>query len=562
MTLASDLSVSSMVASDLDTIWETFEKNGNFENSPSLGLFEHGAIASTVTVEPGTSRTVTFVLSWHFPNRVVAQELIGNAYINTYRSASDVSDDVIRRLPSIWRSLQSWDLLTSGTSLPTSIEDELRNSLAQLYKTSFCSTDGRWRSWDSFSDPVLSSMDMNLYRALPLLYFGPEMLTSLLRAFAAAQAPDGSIPNNLGNGQRYSIDEQVRKSSLQPVNNGATPAFFILSFALFKTTGSQAFLKEMWPHLLKAMSWQLSITTTEGLPSNLPALSDWASEDQENLLLQDAVLHLTGLQALLQMAEVINRTQDVPHLKPLVSAGTKSLQTIFSSSSGYRHFAKEVQEIDQLNADRHIFSGFLWASMLNLDESFDNAQVSGFLERISKNNDPALLPHQSKKRRTPVHVDSFMPANAMSWAALNVLHSKSHTESFDVLSKLHDHQRTELADSWGHYEFLSVADGLPTANPHHASHLSIWFTLASLTGQRYDASQKRLSFSPRMGNGTSLPFFIPHAKGLLIAQKSGKFILQVVSGRLELKQLEIGQNILYRDILLEEGQMIELKPHN
>ena len=226
--------MTSMVASDLEEIWETFANQGHLENRASLGLFEHGAAATSVLVEPGTSRTVTFILSWFFPNRVIAGSPVGNGYAARYTSASDVNSDVVSRLPEIWRSLRAWDTLLHASTLPSNLQNGLRNSLGQLFKTSFYSSDDRWRSWDSFSDPSLSSMEENLHRALPLLYLAPEMLTSLLRAYAAAQLPEGRIPASLGNGQRYGIDEHRSANRANAADNGATPIFFCALVCAFQ----------------------------------------------------------------------------------------------------------------------------------------------------------------------------------------------------------------------------------------------------------------------------------------------------------------------------------------
>lgn len=149
---------------------------------------------------------------------------------------------------------------------------------------------------------------------------------------------------------------------------------------------------------------------------------------------------------------------------------------------------------------------------------------------------------------------------AMNWAASNIQYGKSTSRSFDILNKLYEHQEKALADAWGQYDTLSMTDGMPLANPHHVSHLAVWFLLAALSGQRYDAANKKLTLSPKMGNGARIPFFIPEAKGMITVQRSGRFLLEIISGRLELKTLAVGENILYRDMLIEEGQVVQLKP--
>lgn len=548
MEFSSNLSVTSKVASELDDIWETFDDKGNFENETAFGLFQHGAIATALVLEPGASRTVSLVLSWHFPNRTIAAQQVGNAYTERYKSASEVSSQVIRQMPKIWRDLNAWDAFISGNALPSPIQRGLRNSLSQLFKTSFCTKDGRWRSWDSFADANLSSIEMTLYRALPLLFVDVSMFKSVMRAYAFTQTANGRITDNLGHGERRAMDTPLRSSG-----NKANPAFFILSFAYFSYAGEIVFVKELWPHMMKALNWQLSITTPEGLPSNLPALNDWASLSEEGMLLEEAILHLAGLKALVHMADAIDRNDDVSSIEPLLAAGLKTLQYAFTGPSGFK-FSTGTTTTNAALESRDLLLGFIWADLLGFDDLLQAIALGDVLDQIHASNAPAISLSRTKTG------NSLSPAMAMNWAANHIQQGKSTSRSFDLLNKLFEHQEKTLADGWGQYDRLSMADGMPLANPHHVSHLAIWFLLVALSGQRYDAANKKLSLSPKMGNGARIPFFLPEAKGMITVQRSGRFLIEIISGRLELKTLAVGENILYRDMLIEEGQVVQLKP--
>ncbi len=547
LAFASNLNVTSMVSTDLDEIWKAFATKGRFENSNSLGLFEHGALASSFVIEPGASRTVSLVLSWRFPNRYIAGENVGNAYTRRHTSASEVGDRVIHSLPQIWQSLNAWNALASSNTLPAPVRQGFTNSLGQLYKTSFCTADGRWRAWDSFSDAHISSADANLYRALPLLFISPDILKNLLRSYAVAQQADGQLPASFGYGQRHPLDKNPVEDNVR-----AAPAFFILGHIYLLYIGDEAFLKELWPHLLKALMWQLSITTPEGLPSNLPALGDWTSIEQEGVYLQDAVLHLTGLQAMYNMAKLLELENVVTSIMPILAAGLGSLQTVLGSPNGYARSTRG--DVSPLDNDQDLLLGFIWDGLLNFDNFVQGEALDEFLDHLHDENTPATRLDARKGTG-----NTFAPAMAINWATLNLQAGNSASESFDVLTHLFDHTEKELADNWAHYEKLGLADGLPLANPHHVSHLATWFLVLAISGQRYDALQKKLIFNPSAGAGTRIPFFTPGAKGLLTVQRSERYQIEIIAGRLELERLEIGEKIVYRDILLEEGQVFQLR---
>ncbi|MCP5110598.1 MAG: hypothetical protein GY953_07160, partial [bacterium] len=57
---------------ELQKWWDEFEQKGRFPNNSTKpsedGLSEYATLASHFSLEPGESKTVRFILSWHFPN--------------------------------------------------------------------------------------------------------------------------------------------------------------------------------------------------------------------------------------------------------------------------------------------------------------------------------------------------------------------------------------------------------------------------------------------------------------------------------------------------------------
>lgn len=520
---------SSMVAPDLAEIWDTFSESGSFQRSNALGILEYGAISTQFVLEPGASRTASLILSWNFPNRYIAGEQVGNLYSKRFTTTRAVNQHIERRLPDLWQSMQDWQQLCLENSLPSSIQDALVNSLSLLYKTTFSTADGRWRHWDSFANPGISSLDQLMYRIFPLLFFAPDVLKNQLRAFATRQHANGRILIGLGMGERYPLDGQEGEFCTTQ-----TPVFFLLTYLYYCYTNDRNFLQDLWPHIDKAINWHLSITNPEGLPSNFPQLGDWQAMESEGVTLTDALLHIGGLDAVIRIAKALKVSNEVDTLEEVVKSGTKALNTLFWNEDRYLEHSLNIRSEEPGST----LLGFLFPLLANI-QIVPSSHIAQHLERFLTSDNERF------------------PARIMEWTALQILVSDSPRKGLSRLSE-HLAQQRDQSDLWGYYEQLTD-DGLPWANPNHTSHLAIWFIPLALSGQQYEAPGRILRFMPRTSENSRLPFFTPEAHGMLTVQKGDQYTIEVISGRLILNELHIGPTISHRDVFLEKGQSLVLR---
>ena len=532
MAFAAGSASSSMVSPELKTIWDTFSESGHFHKENAIGIFEYGAISSQFVVEPGASRTASIILSWHFPNRLIAGESVGNFYTTQFSSSRDVHKHMDQQLPAIWTSMHNWQKLCLRNTLPSPIQDALANSLSLLYKTTFSTSDGRWRHWDSFANPGISSIDQLMFRVFPLLFFAPDVLKNQLSAFATHQYSNGRLIHALGMGERYPLDSKEGASLTTQ-----TPLFFILVYLYYSYTNDAHFLQDIWPHIDKAIDWQLSITTPEGLPSNLPQLGDWEAMDTEGIYLEDALFHLAGLDASIRMAKVLKLSDKASTLQKIVNTGIKALNTLFWTENHYRTRSTDTA-LQQTDTHNKVLIGFLLPILAGI-------QIAP-LAHISQH-----LDYETS------HKNTNFPAHIMQWAALQILTNEDTKPGLNKIAEHLTYQRDTIKDAWGYYEQLTD-NGLPWANPNHTSHLSIWFIPIAMSGQQFEAPKGLLRFNPHAPENSILPFFTPYAHGLLTIHKGERYTLEIISGKLILEELQIGTSIKYRDIVLETGQSLLL----
>lgn len=549
----SDLSVSSMVTSTLMDLWEAFEEKGMLVGQASLGLFEYGALAKRVVIEPKSTRTISLVLSWHFPHRFVAGKAVGNHYVQRFRSATEANQVAVRQLPHTWRALQYWQSIYTQNTLPPPLQQGLGNSIAFFYTNTFVTLSGNWASWDAQSDPTLSSIESQLYGAIPQLIFAPDALQNYLRALATRQDTEGRFPASLGYGSKYAFNEAP--ISAHP---STAPLYFILAYLYFQHTGDVAFMKELWPHISKAIDWQTALTIPGGLPSNLVGKGYWKGLNDEGIHLSDALLQIAGFSAVLRIADAIDQKEFNRDLSKLVGAGVRTLELKFWTGAGYRTLWRTIRRSDDA-VDAADLIGFTALNLVGAGSLLDASRMHQHLEHI-KATQPLTLPDRAAiDESIPRKNEILQAASILNWGAVNLWAGGETNASLDLVAQLYDHQTEQLNDPWHFFESFSIKDGKPWSNPHHFSHLGIWFFVMAYSGQVYDAHALRLSFPARLENKSKYPFFTPQACGILHVLRSGNYELQVLTGRLQLNELMIGDTIRHRDVLLETGQVLKMR---
>jgi uncharacterized protein (DUF608 family) len=147
--------------------WESLEKltealgdgkvSGPETAGPSpAGQTIEGALVSSFNLAPGQKRTVTFVLTWHFPYGVQGDGKVwggvGNMYANWWPDALAVAADLNRRLPELTRLTRLYHDTLYASNLPYWLLDRISSQVAILAsRTVFWTKDGYFGGWEGCS---------------------------------------------------------------------------------------------------------------------------------------------------------------------------------------------------------------------------------------------------------------------------------------------------------------------------------------------------------------------------------------------------------------------------
>ncbi len=157
-------------ASLLD-FWDDLSTDGRLEPRPASGAeMPMGSLAVSLVVPPGGTRAITFLLAWHFPNRMTwtpgtakaacdctgdcdDPNRIGNYYTTRFRDAWDVVETVAAELPALESDTVAFVSAFCDGDLPEVVKEAALFNVSTLRsQTCFRTPDGLLYGWEGCHD--------------------------------------------------------------------------------------------------------------------------------------------------------------------------------------------------------------------------------------------------------------------------------------------------------------------------------------------------------------------------------------------------------------------------
>jgi uncharacterized protein (DUF608 family) len=144
--------------------WDDFEDDGCLQERQREGEdAPMGSLAVALRLPPRTTREVTFVIAWHFPNRYTwtpaegdkpcPEDRIGNYYTTRYRDAWDVLRKTVPQLRSLESETVNFVRAFCDSDLPEVVKEAALFNLSTLRtQTCFRTPDGKFFGWEGYSD--------------------------------------------------------------------------------------------------------------------------------------------------------------------------------------------------------------------------------------------------------------------------------------------------------------------------------------------------------------------------------------------------------------------------
>ncbi|MBN1343922.1 MAG: glucosylceramidase, partial [Phycisphaerae bacterium] len=506
---------------DLDSLHKDFVDDGALAGGETAGPSPggetlDGALAAGVSLKPGESKTVSFVLAWHFPNgRHGTKEWAGegNMYANWWTSALDVAGDVCKRMASLTGQTRLYHDTLYASNLPYWLLDRISSQVAVLRsKTCFWSQDDFFGGWEGCC-PGAGCCYGNCAHVWHYAQAHARLFPSIARRMRQQalryQQTDGGIPFRLPkHGQ--ACDGQCGE--------------VLEAYREHLTSSDSHWLEVHWPRIKKAMDhvinrWDADQDGVLGgvqhntLDCDLGGSSSWLG-----------TLYLAALRAAARMADLAGYGSAAEQYRRIAESGCKKQDETLFNGEYYIQIPESIPHRDY-NDGCHIDQvlGQWWAHQLDLGWLYPPDRVRSALRALLKNNFQDNFHGVPQRPRKFVHDDDAgmqmitwpkddRPANHMLYAdevmtgfeysaAVAMVQAGMIEEGFLVARAVADRydgrERTGLtgADtaSWG---YSGNPFGDDECGKYYARAMSIWSMLTACQGFVHDGPAGVIGFAP------------------------------------------------------------------
>lgn len=354
--------------------WDDFTADGVLENHPTKAAVPVASLAVKVTLRPGDTCEIPFLLTWHFPNRlswhakdampcnaeedgcaVPPENLVGNYYTTQFRDAWDVAQQAWRELPGLEQRTVAFVRALTKSDAPLPIKEAALFNLSTLRsQTCFRTADGRFYGWEGCDDRAgcchgSCTHVWNYEQGLGFT-FG-ELSRSLAEvAFAYGTDDRGKM--------RFRIDLPLDRppKSFAAAADGQMGAIMRF-YRDWQLSGDEAFLKTHWPKVRKALEFCW-------LPKGWDANQDGVMEGCQHNTMdveyygpnpQMGTWYLGALRACEEMARYLGESEFASKCRKLFKSGSQWIDANLFNGEYYEHHV--VPPMKAENVAKELISG-------------------------------------------------------------------------------------------------------------------------------------------------------------------------------------------------------------
>ena len=501
-------------AAFLETLRRTVERIG-------ADGFGSTALCARVVLAPGEKKTVSFTLSWFFPNYFAPDgRRLGHYYETLFGDAGAVEAFLRNNRDKVFDRAKAFSDLLYATDWPEVYPDSWSAHLSTLVKSSCYIRDGRFGLWEGQGYCGFHTTDITYHASFGLVALFPELQKRQMLMGAAFQREDGRVPHCFSPDLNH-VDDGFDRVDM---NN----QFALMTLRDYLYTGDREYLGAMWPHVIRAMDSIASLDENgDGLPDHGTKRNTYDAWNLSGTPVYISVLWLAALKAAAAIAGEMKDAVREKAWRETLEKGLASLEKLLWNGE-YYDLWRDGTQVDQcLMTDQLDGEWFLRAA--GIGGNLEDGRVRAVLKVIFGHNfDPddglinASCP-EGKAITLATHGNCQAEAvwTGIGYAMASLCLFVGLREPADeVVEAIHFNQ-ARLGYLWSHWE----------CGHHYTRPLSSWTTLTAMLGLRVDAARKTVSLCPILSE-TTAPLCLPCA--LATARfKDGHCRLHVVQGSLD-----------------------------
>lgn len=238
--------------------WDDLTADGELElREPYDTDTPMGSLAIKTTLQPGEQKDIQFLLTWHFPNRPAwrnAKENVGNYYTTKYKDSWDVLEQTLPVLTSLESKTVKFVDAFIGSDLPEIVKESALFNLAHLRtQLAFRTKEGYMLGWEGIASHTGRGIGScthvwNYDQTTPFL-FGELAKTMRDTEFGYATDDRGLMSF------RIDLPLETKAQSHGIAAADGQMGAIMKMYREWQLSGDDAFLKEHWPMVKKALEF-------------------------------------------------------------------------------------------------------------------------------------------------------------------------------------------------------------------------------------------------------------------------------------------------------------------
>ena len=512
------------------------------------GRSNYATLAPRLRLQPGESKTVTFLLAWYFPVREnywndekeVKGQKLRNYYGTRFQSAWEVGSHAASRLKELEDRTRTFDEVFYSTSLPGYVLEAV-SSQAAIIRTNTCMLlEGKqFFAFEGCDDnvgccPMNCAHVWNYEQALAFLY--PELERSMRHTdYTYDMRSDDSMAF------RTLVPVGRAQWDFRPAADGQMGTIMKL-YREWQISGDDEFLKQLWPGAKRALefSWTHWDADKDGLfegqQHNTYDIEFYGPNPMMSTLYQGA------LRAGELMATAMGDTEAAESYRHVREKGVKNLEQLWNGE----FYVQKVPPADKIRpmekySDANWFKdtvedgqiryqfgegclsdqllGAWMATVLGLDPGWSSERMHKTLQSIYRYNfRNNFYDHPNTQRIYALNDEKGLllcswpkggrpalpfPYSDEVWTgiefqvAAHMIYEGLVEEGLAIVKGVADRYDGARRNPWNEVECGS----------HYARALASWSVLLALSGYRYSAKEQRMSFAPLLNADNFRCFF-------------------------------------------------------
>jgi non-lysosomal glucosylceramidase len=242
-------------ASSILDFWDDFSSDGKLDNrKDDVSDKPMASLAVSNVLPPHGTKTVRFLLTWYFPNRIAWSEApLKNYYSTQYSNSWDVAIKTMPSLPALENKTIEFVSALCGSDLPETVKEAALFNISTLRtQTCFRISDGNFFAWEGCDDKIGCCFGTCThvwnYETATAFLFGDLARIERSIEFGTASNAEGLMSFRV----TLPIDEP---QSFAKVAADGQMGCIIKLYREWQLSGDNDFLKTLYPKAKSALSY-------------------------------------------------------------------------------------------------------------------------------------------------------------------------------------------------------------------------------------------------------------------------------------------------------------------